>query len=382
MTDTIQQLQMVRDRLTGWLRDAAYPVWFSTGRDLHCGGYFETIGLDSRPVIENKRVRVSARQVYCFAQAERLGWNGDWRAAVEHGFGFLLSTGLRPDGLIRHIVTREGRVVNDGPDLYDQAFLLLALAETFRKTGDATYRDRARAVMGVLSTDFAHPEAGFFDGPNDRDMLRSNPHMHLFECAIAWTSVDPDGPWRTLATEIAALCRRRFVRADGALLEFFDPQWQPVDNGPAAIEPGHQFEWAWLLANWEKISGESCADIYRRFYEIGATRGICPTRKVAVDALTETLDWAGPQARLWPQTERLKASLALAERAAGAEREPLLANALEAAEALWGYFDGLKPGLWRDKMRGDGSFIDEPAPASSFYHIVCAISELAAFRLS
>ena len=213
-------------------------------------------------------------------------------------------------------------------------------------------------------------------------MLRSNPHMHLFECAIAWTSVDPHGPWRELAGEIAALCRKRFVREDGALLEFFDADWRPVDNGAAAIEPGHQFEWTWLLCNWERVSGQRCDDIYRRFYEIGETRGICPQRKVAIDGLTTTLEPAGPQARLWPQTEWLKSSLALAENAQGGDRDRFLANARSAANALWRYLEGVQPGLWRDKMKADGSFIDEPAPASSFYHIVCAISELAAFKLN
>jgi len=34
------------------------------------------------------------------------------------------------------------------------------------------------------------------------------------------------------------------------------------------------------------------------------------------------------------------------------------------------------PGLWRDRYLADGSFVDEPVPATSFYHIVCAITEL------
>ena len=33
-------------------------------------------------------------------------------------------------------------------------------------------------------------------------------------------------------------------------------------------------------------------------------------------------------------------------------------------------------GAWRDKLRPDGTFIDEPAPATSFYHILCACTEL------
>jgi mannose-6-phosphate isomerase len=33
-------------------------------------------------------------------------------------------------------------------------------------------------------------------------------------------------------------------------------------------------------------------------------------------------------------------------------------------------------GLWYDTMDVDAKFIDQPAPASSFYHIVGAIAEL------
>jgi mannose-6-phosphate isomerase len=45
------------------------------------------------------------------------------------------------------------------------------------------------------------------------------------------------------------------------------------------------------------------------------------------------------------------------------------------AEGLMAYLRTPVPGVWRDKMQPNGDFIDEPAPASSFYHIVCAIVE-------
>jgi mannose-6-phosphate isomerase len=47
-----------------------------------------------------------------------------------------------------------------------------------------------------------------------------------------------------------------------------------------------------------------------------------------------------------------------------------------------GYLRTPTPGLWFDQMRVDGSFVDEPAPASSFYHLVAAIAELAAATLN
>ena len=33
-------------------------------------------------------------------------------------------------------------------------------------------------------------------------------------------------------------------------------------------------------------------------------------------------------------------------------------------------------GAWRDKLAADGSWVEEPAPGSSLYHVVCALAEV------
>ena len=71
-------------------------------------------------------------------------------------------------------------------------------------------------------------------------------------------------------------------------------------------------------------------------------------------------------ARLWPQTERLKAEVQFGSQA----------DQIAAAEALRLYLATPALGVWHDKLRADGTFIDEPAPATSFYHILCACTEL------
>ena len=71
-------------------------------------------------------------------------------------------------------------------------------------------------------------------------------------------------------------------------------------------------------------------------------------------------------ARLWPQCEYLKAALILEENDA----------ALQAANGLFAFADMAAGGVWRERMRADGSFIDEPAPATSLYHLYLAIDEL------
>lgn len=96
---------------------------------------------------------------------------------------------------------------------------------------------------------------------------------------------------------------------------------------------------------------------------------------IAIDSLNDDASVRSRRARLWPQTEWLKASLILAETAVDGERQRLIDDAAAALRALWIY---LTPdGLWRDKHLPQGGFLDEPAPASSFYHISAAFSQVA-----
>jgi len=73
------------------------------------------------------------------------------------------------------------------------------------------------------------------------------------------------------------------------------------------------------------------------------------------------------------QTERLKAALARYRRTGeDAER----AETAAAYAGLLKYFETPARGAWRDKLKADGSWIEEPAPGSSMYHITCALAEL------
>jgi mannose-1-phosphate guanylyltransferase / mannose-6-phosphate isomerase len=170
-----------------------------------------------------------------------------------------------------------------------------------------------------------------------------------------------------MADELAELALRRFVDpVTGALFEFFDDDWGRLSGEAGLIEPGHQFEWAWLLAQWGAARRRTDAQAAaRRLFEVGR-RGFDPRRNVAVNALADDLSVRDAGARLWPQTEHLKAALALGD----------TASALQGANGLAAYLDTPVRGVWRERMRADGSFIEEPSPATSFYHLYLAIREL------
>ncbi|WP_073011139.1 AGE family epimerase/isomerase [Roseibium suaedae] len=373
--------QAATNRLTDWLLSSALPVWQEFGIDLENGGFHEALELGTAaPADLPKRARVQPRQIYSFIEGGRFGWQGPWQKIARNGLDWFQAHYRLEDGTVAAAVAPDGTKTDVSFDLYNHAFTLFALGQAvaaFPELKQALLSD-ANTLLALLKARYAHPERGFREANPDRLPLCSNPHMHMFEAALALSDVEPEGPWPALADEIATLAMTRFIDAgNGGLREFFDMDWSPMpDDRGRVMEPGHQFEWAWLLAKWGALRGnEEARAKARRLYEIGMTYGICPARKVAIMALNDDFSVRDPLARLWGQTEWIKAAAVLAEQSDGAERDTFLADAVRAVDALFVYFDVAPLGLWRDKLLADGSFKEEPAPASSFYHIICAIAE-------
>jgi mannose-6-phosphate isomerase len=373
----LDRAAQLRDQLKAWALDKALPIWWATGADHERGGFFEKITQDGLPFEAPRRARVAARQVYVYAAAKSLGWQGPWREALEHALTFFLRFYVRPDGLIRTLVAPGGDALDETVSLYDQAFALFCLAAARealpeRKDLEPVAVKLREALVAALK----HPEAGFEEAAPRSLPLQSNPHMHLFEAFLAWTQAGGDDRWRELADEVAELALGQFVDSkSGALREFFDGDWSPMPGIEGRIvEPGHQFEWAWLLLRWSAIAGREDARLAAlRLIEIADGHGVDPVRGVAYFALLDDLSVHDANARLWPQTERIKAGV-LAARMTGQSR--YWDTAAAGAEGLLKYLDVPVPGLWVDRYQADGSFISEPAPASSLYHIICGILEM------
>ncbi|OYX35548.1 MAG: hypothetical protein B7Y99_03290 [Caulobacterales bacterium 32-69-10] len=375
-------LAALRARFERWLFTSALPVWWCLGSDPLVGGFREALEPNGDPVNRLLRARVQGRQTFCYAIAGQLGWAGPWRRAMTQGLFFLRDRYRRPDGLFRTLLHPDGTPADETSTVYDQAFVLLALAEGAKALPDeaAVLRAEAVALLTALKANHGHAAGGFAEvgGPTP---FQSDPHMHLMESALAWAEADGGEEWESLADDLAELCLTRLIDpAHGVVKENFTADWAPAPGRDGQlVEPGHQFEWAWLLERWgRRRSRPDAMAAARRLFVIGE-RGVDLKSGVTINDLLEDFSVADPDARLWPQTERLKAGLMLAD----GEKDPIvrdayLTAAAQAGEALMTYFEGVVPGLWRDKRRADGSFVEEPAPASSFYHIVCAYAELAA----
>jgi len=382
MSDGIRALWGELDLLRAWLFEQALPCWSSRGLDRSSGGFFEKLNPDGRPTTDARRARVTARQTYAFAIARKLGWAGPARELMRYAIDNLFRRHLDPvDGMVIATVSPEGEVLRADFDLYDHAFVLLGLASAVGE-GERVEELSARAarLRADMKAGWAHPIAGFEESRPRSEPLKANPHMHLLEAALAWMEVSDDRAWGEFADEIAELGLRRFVTPEsGAVREYFDGDWGPIESRDLAVlEPGHQFEWAWLLLRWGRLRDrEDAIAAARRLLAIGEGPGVCPARDLVINELNPDLSVRDGLSRLWPQTERIKAHARAMSAADDDEgRDASAALAARAAAGLRRYFEHPLEGAWWEHIGLDGGPLVEPARATSLYHIICAIHEV------
>jgi mannose/cellobiose epimerase-like protein (N-acyl-D-glucosamine 2-epimerase family) len=383
-----------QDQLLRWLRDVALPIWDEHGVDRRSGGYFEDlVFVEAHRAYEAsgavRRGRVVARQIFVFDVARRLGWQSSMGSPVAHGGDYLFSRLHCGDGYFHTAVDATTHRAQSSFSLYEQAFYLFALARLNATLGNRyPIVDTAVQCLVRLRRDYGRSEGGFEESSPPILPLKSNPHMHLLEAALEWIGVSTGAiqqRWIELSREIVGLCLSHFCDPlSGAIREYFDHQWRPLaGDAGRVVEPGHQFEWAWLLLQWSSLAccsvaeRKACTVAAVRLIEIGEKWGVDPARGVAINEIWDDMSPKHAAAKLWPQTERVKAWCAMMERAATpADTEHACAKIVSAAAGMSKYLRADAPGLWYEAILENGAMLIGPSKASSLYHLVSAIDVL------
>ena len=313
---------------------------------------------------------VQARQIYVYAHADRLGWYADGAALAARAM-----TALRRDfateaggeaAICFSIDPASGRPRSGLHDTYAHAFVLFAAAFLYQATGDAQVLAFARRVAAFVDRFLADIRFGGHltntAAAAGAEKLQ-NPQMHLLEAWLALSAADPAGTWLERARPLVDLLRQRLVRS-GVLAERFATDWRAHPDLEVADqwEPGHHFEWIWLLSWYERQTGDNLADVRNLMWR-AAKRP-----EVTVNGLI--LDCLGPKGRvvrashrLWPHCEAIKAAISY--------RDDELAA--KAADGLAEHFLG-RPftGGWAEHLSIDRTPIIDYVPASSLYHLMLA----------
>ncbi len=200
---------------------------------------------------------------------------------------------------------------------------------------------------------------------------RQNPQMHLFEAMIACFDATHDLSFQNRAGDFFALfLANLYDKQTRTLGEYFEEDWSRIP--PVSVEPGHLAEWVWLLKGFERITGcptgrprgELLASALRYrdaatgcLIDEGDTEG--NIRRRHAGGCGHRANWRRPGSRRQRSGE------------AGAADEARAALGLLERH----YLSHPVAGGWYDRFDREGKSLVATIPASSFYHVLCAVTE-------
>lgn len=366
-----------------WLSTYVFPLWSHHGIDHVHGGFIESLMMDGSPSSHPKRALVQARQVYSFVTGAKLQVfnTHESKKIVTSAMEFFTKNYITSSGACVHSIVENGSVHNQDLDLYTQAFAMFAYANAYELVGDKKYIEQALKILSYLKNERTALGGGYTEIKGGKVFYQSNPHMHLFESALLWASIDTRDEWKNLCHELYQLCLDKFIdKKTMTLCEHFDEGWTPqLENGSFIFEPGHHFEWSWLLALYQELFNIDCKSWRHSIYQTGTKYGV-NDKNFVVDEVWSNGRVKKSSSRFWPQCERIKAAVKLGHEVSVSEQRAFAKQADEALRVLLEYFQTPVQGLWQDQLLENGEFTKQDPKGSSLYHIINAIYEYERFR--
>jgi len=305
--------------------------------------------------------------------------------------GFLTAHLRDPDGGCRFAVHPDGTPIAT-PEAtlrrtYDQSFVLLALATLWAVDPGFVAQGEVEACISFVETTLSDTANGAL-WENDQmaalgalpgDLRAQNPHMHMLEAVLQCLELTGDAVWTARAKKLVAAGQRYFIDpATGAVREFVGHDLAPLDTPDGQRrEPGHQYEWAWLLLRYGDLSGDADARrLVAPMAGFAARFGWCEDGPMA-GALYDALDADGrvTEARhlLWPLTEAGKYFAAVARTTGDAAAAQ---KAREIADVIFGrYFAPDGAPAWVNQFDRSGHVTWDAGLSRLLYHVALFVVE-------
>lgn len=355
-------------------------------------------GSDPAPVVEQLPDRggasttlAQARTAFMLAHLGHLAGRSGLVTAARRVMDFVTDHLRDPDGGYRYAVNPDGSAI-DTPEAtlrrtYDQSFVLLALVTLARADPSAVSTDEVAACWRFIDEVLTDRDNGALweddrmaaTGARPGDLRAQNPHMHMLEAVLQCLELTGDPCWAERARELVAAAERYFVDpATGAIREFVGPDLQPLDSPEGQRrEPGHQYEWAWLLVRYAQLTGD--ADALRHvapmvgFAAAHGWRHEGPMAGALYDAVSADGRVTEESHLLWPLTEAGKYHAAVARDTGD---EAAASRAHEIANLIFGrYFAPGGAPRWVNQIDGSGRVIWDAALSRLLYHVALFVTE-------
>jgi mannose/cellobiose epimerase-like protein (N-acyl-D-glucosamine 2-epimerase family) len=362
-------------RLRDFVITSALPLWASSGFDEKACCFHERLDLSNRPIRNSpRRLMVQSRQIAVYARAALNGWYPDGRPRALRAFEMVSRQYPAPDGGAGWIFSLhpDGSIADGTRDLYCHAFVLYMMAWVYRLTGDPAVLTLADTTLSDLDRIFSiSDQPGFVSKvPGRIDLREQNPHMHLLEALL--TLAEMTGAERYLARAKALIelfDRALSDAATGIVREIFDASWRPTQpSGANNFEPGHQMEWAWLLREWQRLTGDPVDERVHRLTTCAINFGIDTHKGVVRSVVCEDGTIISSASRTWSQTEAIRT---LCREDPQGQAWPDLACAI--TDNLFAtHLPARLNGGWIDQLSDQGVATIDFMPASTLYHVAGA----------
>jgi mannose-6-phosphate isomerase len=357
------------------------PKWYGAFSDPD-GGFYERLGKGFKPVLTGQRRLVTqCRQLAVYSHAARGMTKASYRD-LEKQFDFILGHYRDDATRLWHFALEDNAAVADRTcDLYALSFVIFSFSHYYLATGEERAMTAARGVLTLIDTKFRYEDyAGFAEALDARGeilpkMRRQNPHMHLLEACLFAYETWKDEAYMTMADEIIGLFQKYFYdEKRHVVIEFFSDNLFPHFEKGHYIEPGHAFEWVWLLKKHAGIKGDPAMHdaVALRLLENANAHGWDEKYGGIYDTLLPDGSVVADTKRIWPFCEALKANalmLSVApDRQAIKDRVADMVNIFEDK-----YMQ--KRGFWTEWLSRNLSPATDYMPGTTPYHVYFGITE-------
>jgi mannose/cellobiose epimerase-like protein (N-acyl-D-glucosamine 2-epimerase family) len=350
-------------------QDVIVPLWQGPGWNADMALPYEALDAEHQPLPPQRyRAMACARQLYLFASLI-----GQVPAAEEHAAALFRS-------LQRHFhdaehggwfysIDPQGAPLDQRKDLYTHAFILFACAHYWDKAREPLVESVLNAALEVIARRFSTGD-GLYEASLDRDWSSlgsgplQNPLMHLAEAFLAVLSVREDIAVERALVELCTAMQKRFIDSQhGVLME------KPLGSVDNWFEPGHQFEWFFLLESSALLRGSKLHASLERAFAFTEQMGVDQQSGAVRAMLDFGADGSSRDAtqRIWAQAEYLRA-LTL--------RPNSEATVLRQLQALQQRF--LHAGGWHECRDEHGEVSRRDMPSTTPYHLAtcyCGLAE-------
>jgi mannose-6-phosphate isomerase len=347
-------------------QEVIVPLWQGPGWNAEMALPYEALDAEHQPMPPQRyRAMACARQLYLFSSLIGRVPGAEARAAAlfrslqqhfhdaEHGGWF-------------YSIDPQGAPLDQRKDLYTHAFILFACAHYWDKVREPLVESVLNAVLAVVAQRFATGD-GLYEACLDRDWATlasgplQNPLMHLAEAFLATLSVREDSAVNHALIELCTAMHERFVDPDQSVL-----MEKPLGAVGNWFEPGHQFEWYFLLESSLLLRGSALHAALERGFALTETLGVDQQHGAVVAMLDLDGQPKDATQRIWAQAEYLRA-LTLRP---GSEM-----TVLRQLQSLQQRF--LHAGGWHECRDENGEVSRRDMPSTTPYHLATCYHGLA-----